>query len=216
MHAVVARSTFPSQNVKNTTCSGHFEKLKCRQNARVAGARDCAPCKGFVAISPKTISTPLQLQPPHHTTLHSTTHHYTTLHYTTLRYATLHCTTLRYTTLHYTTLHYTTQQPQLQVRLQQQLHQLQLQLQLRYITLQYTKLHELHYTTLRYTTLHYTTLHYIPLHSTTLITPHHNIPQLQLQPHLQLHYTKLPFHYTTTTTTPRYTSHYATSSSCAR
>ena len=108
VHAVVARSTFPSPNVKNTTCSGHFEKLKCRQNARVAGARDCAPCKGFVAISPKTISTPLQLQPPHHTTLHSTTHHYTTLHYTTLRYTTLHYTTLHYATLHYVTLHYTT------------------------------------------------------------------------------------------------------------
>ena len=25
MHAVVARSTFPSQNVKSTTCSDHFE-----------------------------------------------------------------------------------------------------------------------------------------------------------------------------------------------
>ena len=71
---VVARSTFRSQNVKNTTCSGHFWKLRCRKSARrcgakplskskctkdhmyapllevqmsfcVAGARDCAPCQ---------------------------------------------------------------------------------------------------------------------------------------------------------------------------
>ena len=31
VHAVVARSTFPSQNVKNATCSGHFWKLRCRK-----------------------------------------------------------------------------------------------------------------------------------------------------------------------------------------
>ena len=30
VHAVVARSTFPSQNVKNTPCSDHFWKLRCR------------------------------------------------------------------------------------------------------------------------------------------------------------------------------------------
>ena len=30
MYAVVARSTFPSQNVKNTTCSDHFWRLRCR------------------------------------------------------------------------------------------------------------------------------------------------------------------------------------------
>ena len=31
LHAVVARSTFPSQNVKNATCSDHFWKLRCRK-----------------------------------------------------------------------------------------------------------------------------------------------------------------------------------------
>ena len=30
VHAVVARSTFPSQNVQNTTCSDHFWRLRCR------------------------------------------------------------------------------------------------------------------------------------------------------------------------------------------
>ena len=30
VHAVVARSTFPSENVQNTTCSDHFWRLRCR------------------------------------------------------------------------------------------------------------------------------------------------------------------------------------------
>ena len=30
VHAVVARSTFPSQNVKSTTCLGHFWTFRCR------------------------------------------------------------------------------------------------------------------------------------------------------------------------------------------
>ena len=30
VHAVVARSTFPSQNVQNTPCSDHFRRLRCR------------------------------------------------------------------------------------------------------------------------------------------------------------------------------------------
>ena len=32
LHAVVARSTFPSQNVKNTPASDHFWKLRCRKS----------------------------------------------------------------------------------------------------------------------------------------------------------------------------------------
>ena len=74
LHAVVARSTFPSQNVQSTWCSERFWKLRCRKSAcrcgakhiskskctkhtmygpflevqmsfRVAGARDCALCQ---------------------------------------------------------------------------------------------------------------------------------------------------------------------------
>ena len=83
VHAVVARSTFGSQNVKNTRGSDHFWRFRCR----------------FASL--------------HYTTLHYTTLHYTTLHYTTLqlqlhKYTPLHSNTLNYTTLHYTTLHYTT------------------------------------------------------------------------------------------------------------
>ena len=39
VHAVVARSTFPSQNVQNTTTSDHFWKLSSRKSARRYGAK---------------------------------------------------------------------------------------------------------------------------------------------------------------------------------
>ena len=38
VHAVVARSTFRSQNVKNTRGSDHFWKLRCWKSARRCGA----------------------------------------------------------------------------------------------------------------------------------------------------------------------------------
>ena len=39
VHAVVARSTFWSQNVQNTATSDHFWKLRCRKSARRCGAK---------------------------------------------------------------------------------------------------------------------------------------------------------------------------------
>ena len=45
VHAVVARSTFPSQNVQNTTCSRHFWRFGCRKNARRCGAKDISKSK---------------------------------------------------------------------------------------------------------------------------------------------------------------------------
>ena len=83
VHAVVARSTFRSQNVKNTRGSDHFWRFRCR----------------FASLHYTTL---------HYTTLHSTTLHYITLHYLPLHSATLNYTTFHYTPLHYTTLHYTT------------------------------------------------------------------------------------------------------------
>ena len=38
LHAVVARSKLPSQNVQNTPCPDHFWKLRCRKSARRCGA----------------------------------------------------------------------------------------------------------------------------------------------------------------------------------
>ena len=59
VHAVVARSTFPSQNVKKHQGSGPL--LDVEMSFRVAGARDCRSCRkwakreGFVAI-PKSMA----------------------------------------------------------------------------------------------------------------------------------------------------------------
>ena len=39
VHAVVARSTFRSQNVQNTPFSDHFWKLRCRKSVRRCGAK---------------------------------------------------------------------------------------------------------------------------------------------------------------------------------
>ena len=101
VHAVVARSTFRSENVQNTRGSDHFWRFRCR----------------FASLHYTTLHyTTLHSTPLHYTTLHSTTlqlqlHNYTTtLHYTTTTttITQLHSTTLHYTKLHYTTLHYTT------------------------------------------------------------------------------------------------------------
>ena len=44
-HAVVARSTFPSQNVQNTPLSDHFWKLRCRKSARRCGTKHISKSK---------------------------------------------------------------------------------------------------------------------------------------------------------------------------
>ena len=45
VHAVVARSTFPSQNVQSTSASDHFWKLRCRKSARRCGAKHISKSK---------------------------------------------------------------------------------------------------------------------------------------------------------------------------
>ena len=92
VHAVVARSTFPSENVQNTPCSDHFWRFRCRKSARRCGAKHISKSKCTWRFRCRFAS------------LHYTTLHYTTLHYTTLHYTTLHNTTTT-TTLHYTPLH---------------------------------------------------------------------------------------------------------------
>ena len=131
LHAVVARSTFPSQNVKNTRGSDHFWKLRCRKSARRCGAKHISKLKceiwtfrcrfawqaqGIVDLfeSEQNVRVLLhfQLQPQLQLHLHYITLHYTPLHYnyayTTLHSTRLHYTTLNHTTLHYITLHYDT------------------------------------------------------------------------------------------------------------
>ena len=45
LHAVVARSTFRSQNVQNTPAPDHFWKLRCRKSARRCGAKHICQVK---------------------------------------------------------------------------------------------------------------------------------------------------------------------------
>ena len=45
VHAVVARSTFPSQTVQNTSASDHFWKLRCWKSARPCGAKHISKSK---------------------------------------------------------------------------------------------------------------------------------------------------------------------------
>ena len=45
VHAVVARSTFPSQNVQNTPGSDHFWKSRCWKSARRCGAKHISKSK---------------------------------------------------------------------------------------------------------------------------------------------------------------------------
>ena len=194
VHAVVARSTFRSQNVQNTSVSDDFWKLRCRKSARHCGAKHiskskctkhymfapllevqmskkCTPLWREAHLEVKMLKTPgirTTFGGSDVASLHYITLHYTPLHYAPLHYTTLHNTTTTTTQLHSATLHYT---------------------KLHYTISHYTPLHyiTLHCTTFHYTSLHYTTLHYTTttttqLHSTTIHTT-------------TLHYTKL--HYTT-------------------
>ena len=45
VHAVVARSTFPRENVQNTPGPDHFWKLRCRKSARRCGAKHMSKSK---------------------------------------------------------------------------------------------------------------------------------------------------------------------------
>ena len=45
VHAVVARSTFPSQNGQNTRGADHFWKLRCRKSARRCGVKHISKSK---------------------------------------------------------------------------------------------------------------------------------------------------------------------------
>ena len=45
LHAVVAQSTFASQNAQNTSASDHFWKLRCRKSARRCGAKHISKSK---------------------------------------------------------------------------------------------------------------------------------------------------------------------------
>ena len=104
VHAVVARSTFRSENVQITRGLDHFWRLRCRFASLHYLPLHFTTLHYATLHYTTTTTTTIQL---HSTTLHYTRLHYTKLHYTTLNYTTLHYTTLHHTKLHYTSLHYT-------------------------------------------------------------------------------------------------------------
>ena len=225
VHAVVARSTFPSQNVQNTPGPDNFWKLRCWKSARRCGAKHISKSKcakhtmlgPLLEVQMSKKCTPLWREAHFQVKMCKTHHARTTfggsdvekVHAVVARstFRSQHVKTLGVWTtfggsdvssLRITTIDGIT------------LHYTPLHYttlhnttttttQLHSTTLHYTKLH---YTTLHSITLHYTTLHYLPLHLTTLhyITPHYTT----------LHYTTL--RYTTTTTRQLHstTLHYTT------
>ena len=54
LHAVVARSTFASQNVQSTPGPDHFWQLRCRKSARRCGAKHISKskCTNFTSFGP--------------------------------------------------------------------------------------------------------------------------------------------------------------------
>ena len=204
VHAVVARSTFRSENVQNTRGSDHFWRFRCRFAASLHyTTQRCITPHSTILHYITLHYTPQHYNYNYTTRLHSTTLHYIKFHYTTLHYTTLHYTTLNYTTLHYTTLHYAPHTHNYNYTTT--LHYTPLNYTtLHYITLHYTPLHytTLHYTTLHYTTFHYTSLHYTTLHSATLqlqLRLHNYTPLHEITLHyITLHYTTFHYlHYTT-------------------
>ena len=125
VHAVVARSTFPSQNVQNTSASNRFWKLRCRKSARRCGAKHISKSTctkhtmygPFLEVEMSKKCTPLWREAHFEVEMLKNTRgsdHFWRLR---CRFASLH-----YTTLHYTTLHYTTLQLHNYTPLQLQLH----------------------------------------------------------------------------------------------
>ena len=216
LHAVVARSTFPSENVQNTPFSDHFWKLRRRKSARRCGAKHISKskCTKHLSVGPllevemsksarrcgvKHISKSKVLKTDGLGPLlevemsKKCTPLWREAHFQVKMYKTLGVRTTfggsDVASLQYTTLQDIT---------------------LRYTTLHnttttttqlhnYTPLHSttLHYTTLHYTTLNYTTLHYITLHYTPLhyITLHDITFHYTSLHYTTLHYTPLHYNY---------------------
>ena len=239
LHAVVARSTFRSQNVQNTPWSDHFWKLRCQKSARRCGAKHISKskCTKHTMVGPllevqmSKKRTPLWREAHFEVKMYKTPHARTTFGGSdvasrgrrkglctlskvskTWGFCGIFNYNHHYTTLHSNTLHYTTTTTTRSLH-STTLHSTTLHCtQLHSITLHYTTLHytPLHSTTLHYITLHYTTFHYTSLHYTTLQST-----TLQLHNYTPLHSTTLNYttlHYTTlhSTTLHYITLHYTT------
>ena len=121
VHAVVARSTFPSQNVQSTPFSDHFWRFRCWKSARRCGAKHISKSKctkhhmfaPLLEVRMLKKCTPLWREAHCEVKMYKTLGVRTTfggsdvvsLHYTTLHHTTQHYNHNYTTTLHYTPLH---------------------------------------------------------------------------------------------------------------
>ena len=83
VHAVVARSTFPSQNGQNTRGADHFWKLRRRKSARRCGAKHiskskCTKHTMFLEVAMSKKCTPLWREAHFEVKMHKTHHVRTT------------------------------------------------------------------------------------------------------------------------------------------
>ena len=216
LHAVVARSTFRSQNVQNTPFSDHFWKLRCRKSARRCGAKHISKskCTKHTIVGPllevemSKKCTPLWREAHFEVKMYKAHHGRTTFGSSDVEK--VHAVVARSTFRRKCTKHHMFA-PLLEVQMSKKCTPLWGEAHFEVNMLKTPEFRttfggsdvaSLHYTTLHYTTLHYTALHYTTLHNTTTTTT-------QLHP-TTLHYTKS--HYTTLHyTTLHYTTlHYTT------
>ena len=208
VHAVVARSTFPSQNVQNTPRSDHFWKLRCRKSARRCGAKHISKSKctkhttfgPLLEVEMSKKCTPLWREAHFEQNVKNTrgSDHFWRFRCrkSARRCGAKHISNKMLKTPGVRTTFGGSDVEKVHAvvarstfRSQKFGPLLEVQMSLRFTTLHYITLQDI---TLHYTPAHYITLHYTPVHSTTLnyTTPHY----------ITLHYA--PLHYTT--------SHYTT------
>ena len=221
LHAVVARSTFPSQNAQNTPAPDHFWQLRCRKSARRCGAKHISKSKctkhtsvrPLLAVEMSKKCTPLWREAHFQVKMYKTpaSDHFWKLR---CRKSARRCGAKRISKSKL--LKTDSLGPLLEVQMSKKCTPLwrEAHFQVKMLktpgfrtTFGGSDVASLRYTTLHYTTLHNTTLHYTTLHYTTL--------QLQLHNYTPLHSTTLhyiTFHYTTLhyTALPSTTLHYIT------
>ena len=220
VHAVVARSTFPSQNVQNTPCSDHFWRFRCRKSARRCGAKHMSKSKctkhtrsgPLLEVEMSKKCTPLWREAHVQVKMYKTPQLRTT--FGSRDVEKVHAVVARSTcpsqnvqnTSARTTFGGSDVEKVHAVVARSTFRSQNVQstrgsdhfwrFRCRFASIHYTTGHYTTLITLHYTTLDYTTLHYTTLHSTTLQLQLHNYTATQLHNYTTtLHYTKL--HYTT-------------------
>ena len=200
LHAVVVRSTFPSQNVQNTPASDHFWKLRCGKSARRCGAKHISKskCTKHTRFGPLLEVEMLKKCTPLWHEAHFQLKMYKALGVrTTLEVRMSKKCMPLWREAHFEVKMYKT--PHVRATFGgsdvEKVHAIVVRNAFRSQNVKNTRVSD-HFWRFRcrFATLHYTTLHSTPLHSTTLhyITQHYNYNYNYTT---TLHYTKL--HYTT-------------------